>query len=454
MTDSLTAQQFDELCRVMGDHFKREDFERVLERYPGNEGPGTVLPDRGAPLEFATSCMKAVKLEGTMLPFLSRVVEQKWKDGKFRTLIVSKVRALVRASVAVEPDAKTIAGALTALTTALAASPSPQCPGRTTCDFVRQSRDPIGTVIASLDQFDALKALHDSLHVLQVNGADWLDEDQTDDTRDLPRENFVEMVGRLHAVAAAVEERLPVAVEARESCRRCRDVAADAAQKLVSSTEHEPEYALAELRALAMREPEIIDDAMFVLSRDLPLRALAELIGSGTRVPGAPGQQMKQAEAALLRLSEALRARILEHALWQATELHVRATARILADPTGKFLTELYAEWNATRQNLRTLLDTPPDASIDVPVRAAIVFYERSLPTRDKPAPPGPSTAQRLAELIAAFEEFQRKARLLFLAVDQALKSEFSSLLPLRASLQALNDQITQFCDCPEAVTA
>ena len=50
--------------------------------------------------------------------------------------------------------------------------------------------------------------------------------------------------------------------------------------------------------------------------------------------------------------------------------------------------------------------------------------------------------------VLEAFDEFQLKASLLFLAVDQALKSEFSSLLSLRDSLQALDGHVSQFCDC------
>lgn len=448
MTDTLTAQQFDELCRVMGDYLKRDDFERVLERYPGKEGPGTCLPEKGAPLEFATSCMKAVKLEGTIIPFLSRVVEQKWKEEKFRSSIVTRLRVLVRPASAVEPYATTIVGALAALTAALAASPSPQCSGPSTCAFVRQARPAIQTVIGSLDQFDALKALHDSLHVLQVNGADWLDEDETDGPGDLPADTIVEIVRRLRDVAIAVEARLPADIV--ESCRRCRETATAAAERLVSGVAEETEYALAELRALIAREPEIIDDAMFALSRDLPLRALRDLIESGFGVPGAAGLQMREADVALRRLSEALRARILEHALWQATEIRIRAVARILGNPTGGFLHDLVTEWNAIRQNLRTLLDTPPNTpAIDLPLNAALVLYERALPIKGKPTPPGPSPIARLAEMAVAFDEFRLKASLHFLAIDKALKAEFSSLLPLRDSLQALDSQVSHFCACP-----
>ena len=448
MTETLTPQQFDELCRVMGDNLKRDDFERVLERYPGKEGPGTCLPENGAPLQFATSCMKAVAIEGMTFPFLSRVVEQKWKDEKFRSSIVGRVRVLVRASAAVEPLAGTIAGALTALTAALAASPSPQCPGRTTCDFVRQSRPALQIVIGSLDQFDALKALHDSLHVLQVNGADWLDEDQTEQTRDLPRENFVEIVGRLRDVAAAVETHL--AGDVVECRRRCHDIAASAARRLAAGAEDESEFALAELRALVAREPEIIDEAMFVLSRDLPLRTLRDLIESGASVPGAPGQQMAEASEALRQMSEALRARILEHALWQATETRIRALDRILGNPTGSFLRDLFTEWSAIRQNLRTLIDAAPNVpAIDLPLNAALVLYERALPIPGKPTPPGPSAEERLSEIVAAFNEFRLKASLRFLGVDKALKGEFSSLLPLRDSLRALESQVSLFCACP-----
>jgi hypothetical protein len=448
MTEALTPQQFDELCRVMADTFKRDDFERVLERYPGREGPGTCLADNAVPLQLATSCMKAVKLEGTILPFLSRVVEQKWKDEKFRTTIVGKVRVLVRTSSVVEPHATTIVAALTALTAALAASPSPQCPGPATCAFVRQSRSPLQVFIASLEQFDALKALHDSLHVLQVNGADWLDEDQTDDSRDLPREAFVSIVERLRDVAAAVEPRLPA--ELVESCRRCHDIATSAAQQLVSGAGHGPEYALAELRALVAREPALIDDAMFAVSRDLPLRTLRDLIESGASVPGAPGLQMQAAAQALRSLSETLRARILEHALWQATEMRIRALGRLFGDPTGGFLGELVAEWNAIKQNLRVLIDPAPNMPApDLALTGALVLYERSLPMRGRPAPSGPSPEERLAEMAVVFDEFRLKMNLHFLAVDKALKAEFSSLLPLHASLQALDGQISNFCTCP-----
>src|SRR5262249_4208339 len=153
------------------------------------------------------------------------------------------------------------------------------------------------------------------------------------------------------------------------------------------------------------------------------------------RVAGAPGQQMKQAADALRNLSEALRARILEHALWQATEVHIRALARIVANPTARFLVDLATEWSAIKLNLRLLIDPSPDGqSLDLALNGALVLSERSLRTRGKPAPPGPSPAERLAGIVAAFDEFRLKARLLFLAVDQALKSEFSSLLPLRDS--------------------
>jgi hypothetical protein len=190
---------------------------------------------------------------------------------------------------------------------------------------------------------------------------------------------------------------------------------------------------------------------MFVLSRDLPVKRLRELLESASDPTTPLGRQVTPAAKALVRLSETMRAHILEHALWQVTELHIRTVSQLLAHPGPGFLDDLYPHWTAVRQNLQALVDvsTSGGLPIEAALNAAMSLYEMALPTSGMEMPSGSSPEKRFAEMVAAFNEFRLKARLHFLAVDQALKSVFSSLLPLRTSLAGLRSRVPNNCTCP-----
>jgi hypothetical protein len=401
---------------------------------------------------FVTSaCLKEVDKEGTLIPFLSRVVEHKWEKEAFRWAIFDQVRTLVRPAADTAPHIATIIAALQALTPDVAVNPADgQCRTGTTCKFVREHRPEIDAIVRSLDQFEAVKILHDSLHVLQVKGTAWLDQGDADVEPDFPLPLLQAIVEAVRNAAIAVKQRVPPAVAA--SCQRCSDTAADATVRLASNDPDQHDFALAQLRALVVSEPPHFDTCMFDLSRDLPIKQLRGLLESASDLAAPLGGQTAAAAEALDRLSETMRAQILEHALWQATELHIRAVSQLLAHPGPGFLDDLYPHWNAVRQNLQTLVDRPTGgaAPIEAALNAAISLYEMALPTQAMPAPSGPSSEKRLAEMVAAFNGFRSTARLHFLAVDQALKTVFSSLLPLRASLDGLRARVPKFCACPQ----
>jgi hypothetical protein len=146
-----------------------------------------------------------------------------------------------------------------------------------------------------------------------------------------------------------------------------------------------------------------------------------------------------------------LRARILQHGLWQATEQNIRAVTRILADPAGVSPT-IFDEWHAIRRNLAALLDTPnDDTSIDRDFELAIVEYDKVAPADDTwPAAPSAELTGAVAKMSSTFDPFRSKARALFLEVDQALKAEFSSLMPLRDELKDLLAAVRRTCTCKQ----
>ncbi len=455
---SLTPQQLDAIGKAIAGTFKLEDFNAVLDRYTGHGDSASYLPARAGECTMVAvtdTCLGEVKREGTLLPFLSRVVEHKWQDEKFRATIVERVRALVRPALEKTPHVMVVVQALNELGSGLALDPKAgTCQNRQTCAFVRDHRNhtqtaEIDNIITALDQFEALKMLHDSLHILQVQGADWLDESESPGEPTLPLASLKTIVETIRKRASDVQGRVPE--EAGDICRHCLEIATHAGSALGSSDAEQRAFALAELRLLVTEEPPRIDSCIFGLSRDLPVKQLRGLLESAIG-PGLPlDGKMQQAAESLDRVTEAMRANILEHALWQVTDIRIAEMARILAVPGPGFLDDLSRVWRGVRLTLRTLIDPPEGGApfIDSALNGAMVLYEGALPTADNPAPSGPSPTERFGEIVRAFTEFRLKTRVHFLAVDQTLKLLFTSLLPMRDALNTIRARVPQTCACP-----
>ncbi|MBV8186557.1 MAG: hypothetical protein JO339_04900, partial [Alphaproteobacteria bacterium] len=429
---SLSPEQFTRLEQAIARVFEVADFGTVLERYPGRGEPSTFLPanPNGSRLDVASYCLKEVDKEGTLLPFLSRVVEHKWGQETFRWAILGQVRSLARPANDIAPETAPIIAALKGLADFPFNASSGTCVVAKVCQLWQGKalfdgkpadtaflKDRIGEIIQSLDQFEAIKIVHDSLHVLQVKGAEWLDPGEMNVDATLPLSLLTATVDSVRQAAIEQKPRVPLAIA--DVCQRCTDTAVDANKRLTSSDADNRDFGLAQLRALLVAEPPHLDQAMFELSRDLPIKQLRALLEAAADCNAQVSEPARSAIDALDRLSDSMRAHILEHALWQATEVHIRAAAQFLSHPGPRFLADFSPEWTAVRRNLLTLVDSPTDGTpaIDAGVNAALVLYERALPTPSVAAPPGPSTEECLRLLVVAFVEFRQKARLDFLAV-------------------------------------
>jgi hypothetical protein len=124
----------------------------------------------------------------------------------------------------------------------------------------------------------------------------------------------------------------------------------------------------------------------------------------------------------------------------------------VLANPGPGFLDELVDQWAPVRQNLQTLIDSSTGTGVPMigaVFNSTIALYEGSLPNPGLPPPAGPPPEQRFAAMVEAFNEFRPQTYLRFLAVDQALKAVFTSLLPLRTALHGLRARVPRICACP-----
>lgn len=438
MTLALTPEQAEILRKiVVKAKYTVLDVETALTRCPGAPDWDTIAPlepDKSSMEDLTGGLLEKI---GTVSPyhpfsFLLRLIEQKWALEEVRRGVAADMPSLVR-------PPRGIAGQVTALTVALTAMldklPATLTPGtivedpvfRRLCDV----RPAIEAMVKSLSHFEAMKEAHDSLHMLQVMGAEWLDTvDEKDDDAAAPAITvpLLAPLSRITAVMTASIAKLPA--DLAKSCERCRDASTDADKRIRTGNPDEAAFACGALRAMLIREAPELDTAMFLVSRDFPLREFCNLFGDPLTREVA------------FDLGDTLRRRLMEHALWQATDLRLYAIEQTLAHPTDTLTADLMRLFPWTRSSLSTLLD-PETAQRVVPQMNDVVV--RYVLAADGQAPAGAAPAT-VKDICKAFSNLRGAARSAFLDVDQALKQDFARLATLQNLLNSLLIRVPRSC--------
>lgn len=414
------------------------DVELALRRYPGNRGRGDTFPDRFTLDSLTQSCIDVLSRENPYyaLSFVLRLIEQKWSSAPLRRSITYALPALVRPPRGFDPQIAAVEKGLGVLAEAL-----PENPGRgslgdeTLFRGICENRGDIEAVASSLERLGALKALHDALHMLQVLGSGWLSPVAA---RPLAGEaaSIQALLQGVTAAAAADTFGLPPDMTA--AFERCRDGAADAARRLGTGDGDEAAFACASLRALLIREPPLIDEAMLALWRDLPWRSFCALFPTDPTSPA-----LVEARDAAIDLGDTLRRRLMEHALWQASDLRVYAVEELLSRPAAPPLADLQPVLLPLLNDLRTLLDPSAVARAVTPMGDAIL---RHLARTDPGVGRAPPTPDDAGDLRDAFDEVRRCARSAFLDVDQKLRADLTRLLTLKGPIELLLARVPPHC--------
>lgn len=436
MTLELTADQIEILRKVIYPHCVEADVEAALSRYPGALGPADCFPKPFTLDTLTASCVTALSLEKDYFArsFILRLIEQKWDAEPVRRGAVEAVPMLVRPPRGFAAQIAALISALDLLTSRIPATPSIGGIGDVTvfrrfCD----ARDAVEAMIASLERFETLKAAHDGLHMLQVLGAGWLDAFAGQKADDASATALLSLLLRVKTVTAVDVADLPTAII--ESFARCTAACDDAERRIRTEDSDEIAFACATLRAILIREPPLIDATMFAVSRDFPLRQLCSLF---------PSDPDPTARDAAIDLADTLRRRLMEHALWQSTDLRIYALEQMLAQPSATLLDSLISTLPGVVRDLHILLD-PVVAERDIPA----MYYAmlRHIMAIDERAPaPVPPPTEKIEGIRTAFGNLRRCARSAFLDVDQTLRLDFTRLLALKMPLQTILDRVPAHC--------
>ena len=428
----FTDAEMDNLQQVFVAANRTEaDLEWALSRYPGTRNRASIKWDNNSMSERLQNCLDTISKDADYLApsFMLRLIEACWTSDVVRRNITIAVPQLMRPPPELQTQIATVGAALDELVSSL---PYPPDPNAANFHPICEVRAEIEAAAAALTQFQAVKDLHDALHILQVMGAAQLDTiaGRIDQAAAIPLQG---LLMRVVTVATGTQPNVPP--DCLDACIRCIDICTDALQRISLPDADEAAFAHASLRAMLVRELPLIDAALFGVSRDFPLRQFHVIFG------------LTPAHEAAIDLGDSLRRRLMEHTLWQATDLRLYAIEQVLAQPTPTMLTQL-VKGNAaplflTVFDLRKLFDPTTAVRVVAPLNDVLLRYIAAT----GPLPPtDPALCASLSDLQATFANMRDAARSAFLDADRALKQDLAELLALRSRLDAILARVPDQC--------
>jgi hypothetical protein len=429
MTLSLSPDDSEVLRKIVAERCTPDDCKEALRRVPGAPSWNRIALASVDMDVLSQQLLQKLRLEQAYLPtsLLLRIMEQAWQQEDVRFGISEKLPSLVRPPRGVATWVKTLTEALTATQDKLSPWP-PGTPAGALFGRLCKERDELEKVVGALKLFAALKSIHDALHSLQVEGAKWLDALAKRDG-DATVATLILALSRVIKTTTAPPDKLPSDIG--ESCARCGKTSMDADRLLRGGKADEIAFACAKLRQMLMREPPLIDVAMFSVSREFPL------VGFCTLFEDAPVRE------AAFDLGDTLRRRLMEHALWQAADQGLYEIEQVLAHPPDNLLGELVDRVPWTTLYLEALFDR---ATSDRAIGGLNTAIRSHVLSTDGPLPAGAAPAS-LEAVRAAFAELLGAARSAFLDADRALKDDFSQLLALQQPLTVILDRVRPGCE-------
>jgi hypothetical protein len=426
---------------------ERTHMDSAFSRYPGRFSVDDFFSPYLPSAQNLRNCLRGVNQEVLLRPFLSRVIEDQWRNDGLKEAVLRKMPDLVLAPIGLEAALQTVADGFHRLLGLIAVNPQPGAVGARPGDdkafrMVSENRKALLQLRETLGHLRALKGLHDALHVLQIGSADWLEpapEDEEEEPDLLPP--IAALAKLVQDAEAIVADKIPALDEAHATLgRQAMQTLAVVGSELRAADSDARSAGLERLRSALMSLPKDIDAAIFDLSRDLPVRCISHAFGglNDSAQPDYAG--FDRVQAAMAQLGEALRGRVREHAMWQAIDVSLYALENTLCSRDPGFLELFVRRWQEIRRFIRYLSDrsfgdNPPDSLVGM----ALVAYDLALQTQTG-GRADLSPDEAFDEIFKTFSAFKAFPRERFLAVDKALKEELALLGALQKDLDELLD--------------
>lgn len=446
MDFALDDRQIDALRSAVVAFCTHADILAARERYPGERPQGDFAqPDR--PVSYLIDeDRKVIELENAYFShsFLLRVLEQKWieaegaRGAELRRDVLLGAPALIRPSLDVPGRVRTIAAALDAMLGRVAERPRRGRVGdMVVFDRLCRARGAIQALATVLAGFSALKTLQDNLVMLRVQGAPWLAAPGivapgivAPGLAEPPSPEPLAVLADLAAAAATTA--LPdLPAEARPLAEQCAATCKAAATQLRRAAAAQMPAIIDLLNHLVARVPRQIQNVMFTISRDLPLRDFRGLFAGQDEVI-----------CAVIDLCDTLRRRLMQYWLFEQVDMHILRMREIIADPTPDALAELDRHYWIVDTSLRGLIGDRPGS---VPLFSAFADVLTDWDLRPGP-PQSEADIAAHGKSLAALDALRDGARAAGLKLDQQLRTEIGHLASLRPQLEAILARIPLLC--------
>lgn len=443
----LTATQSAALVGMIATYLTEPDFETVLERYLGQKGIKDVKPINATIQQISVNCMTAAVEEGLVSDYLRRVLEHKWAKEPLRYAVLGAAPEFAKPGLDIGSAVAVVEAGLNALIAGLG---NPKI-----FTAVGEHRKEIVELDRALNEFEACKRLHDALHTLQIKGAPWLGADDSDGSGGvaLPVAQFASLIDAAAQPPAGAAGSLPDAIG--EAALAWTATLKQAAVHLLTGIDGAAGVVANVVRAVLGKEPARINEAMFGVSRDLPVKRMMNVFNAAAAETGAADSAVANAASGTRLLGDAIRSRVAAHSLWQDVDAGFYRIESVFAFADKDFLGKFAMEWQRLRKTLFMVTERAANKTtgIDSGVNNALVAYEGALPAPNKDPSAEDSSRLDMAmqELRAQSALLGNTSRLQFFAVDGALKADCATLLAIRQPLAVLlgKVKVTWFTEVP-----
>ncbi len=188
-------------------------------------------------------------------------------------------------------------------------------------------------------------------------------------------------------------------------------------------------------------QPPRLNTLIIKAAKEMPLKilsaALKELAKSGV----SAASDFDAADAALLKVDQALRARVAEHDMWQAIDGDLWALEQIfnlLVDQTGTFT----VGWPGVKSKIRSLTDLSPGSEWSHRMRKYAEDIDLELLSAQATTAAPPATQKQVSQLALLFAEFRGEARHQFFVVNRQLKNDCTSLVGINAPISSILEML------------
>jgi hypothetical protein len=391
------------------------------------------LVSRDLPLrELVFRMLEAIRKRGITALFLRVVLEARPTREDLREAIARHYPEALETQPRFEEQARSLAAGVETLQTQLT-TPAVRA-------VVTQSRDKLEQLIEDADILANYKALHDSLHVIQLTQypqvADNVKRLRSEPLAAATLEDHVHQLRYICSDARNAAEALPntAAVRAQELqwVTTIQSAIAELSKAIDNLDDQSAARAVRSIRQVIRQEPFRINTLLTLTAQKLPLEDLLrtiEMVAEAVSGGALPMRELRNALQSVRNILPQLRGRVAEHNQWQDVENEFWGADEFLERGTPESIVEFNLLWPAAKSKVESLARTEPEAEWAKASAKLAGLIDANI-------------AGQIELARINFRRFRHAVLFHFCQVDKALRSQCQAILEIRAPLRSLLNEV------------